>query len=470
MKRSQQIVVAALGFLMGIALAQFYLFSINAAWLGVFAFGCVALLVVRSRIGLIILVGLGIMVGVGRYELFVARQPAQSIDRFYYEKVVVTGVVDGEPSWDDRRQYIFYLKDLRIDGVAVPGSLRIHSLVGSAREGYRIETKGKLYPSLGKAGGQLYYAPTLIVDVQVPWYITLKQSFYSGLQIALGEKLAGFMMGLLIGARSLIGKDLGDALSTVGLSHMVAVSGYNLTIIVALLYRIIGRRWRWAGFVVASWFCAFFVIISGASASIVRAAVMLFVLLLCRHFGRRLSMPAALGIGAIVTVGFNPAYLLGDLGWQLSFLSLLGIILFAPVIQGLLPKRFGIITEIVAVTLAAQLTTAPLIAYHFGVLSLIGPLANVLIMPIVPILMLAGFVAGTVGVVLPGVAFALLTPIRFVGEQIIDLIYYLASLRWSQIGESALPQLTMLTAYSILLVFALIGARRRRIQSASNLI
>lgn len=470
MKRSAQITVLAVGFLIGLALANYYIFAPNWLWLGLVIFGGVVLYRVRSILGYVVIFGLGLMLGIGRMVVFADNQPAQTIDAWQYQKVALSGTVVGEPSWDDRRQYVFFLSDLRMDGRAVAGTIKVHALTGSVQEGYRVGTTGKLYRAMGRATSQLYFAPVTILSVKQPWYVVIKNQFWRGLKIAVGQPVAGFMMGLLIGARSMLSRDFQDVLSSIGLSHMVAVSGYNLTIIIAVVYRLIGRRWAWAGLIASLWFSFCFVVVSGASASIVRAGVMVSLFLICRHYGRSLHLLAALGLGALATTLLDPSYLWGDLGWQLSFLSLLGIILLAGPIQSFLPKKLKVVGEILAVTLSAQIMTTPLLIYKFGFVSLVAPLANLLIMPLVPLLMLAGFVAGLIGMFAPHFAYWLMSPVRWGVLQVIDLARYLAHLSWTKTDQVGLPIVQLVSLYGVILGFSLILSRRASPRTTSKLI
>lgn len=470
MKRSHQIITLSVGFLLGLIMAGYYAFTLSWLWLGLVIFGCIVLSQIRSKLGYMVIFGLGLMLGIGRMVIFVDNMPAQTIDDWQYQKVSLSGTVVGEPSWDDTRQYVFYLGNLRVDNRPVAGVIKVHALTGSVQEGYRVDTTGKLYRAMGRATSQLYYAPISILSTKQPWYVVIKNQFWRGLNIALAQPAAGFIMGLLVGARSMLSRDLQDVLGNIGLSHMVAVSGYNLTIIIAVIYHLIGRRWAWAGLVASLWFSFCFVVISGASASIVRAAVMVSLFLICRHYGRSLHLLSALGLGALITTLLDPSYLTSDLGWQLSFLSLLGIILLAGPIQSFLPQRFGVLGEILAVTLSAQIMTTPLLVYKFGFVSLVAPLANLLIMPLVPLLMLAGFMAGLVGMFAPHLAYWLMSPLRWLVLQVLDLTRYLASLSWSKTDTVVVSIVQLVFLYIVILAFSLVVSRRTPTRQASKLI
>jgi competence protein ComEC len=144
----------------------------------------------------------------------------------------------------------------------------------------------------------------------------------------------------------------------------------------------------------------FFTILTGGSASVVRAAIMGILVLLARHEGRMYNVRNALVFAGAVMIFINPKILRFDIGFQLSFLATAGLVWLAPVFEKALknlPKIFGL-REILTATLSAQLAVLPLLVVYFGQLSIISPLANLVILLFIPITMLVGFLAGGVGI------------------------------------------------------------------------
>ncbi len=200
------------------------------------------------------------------------------------------------------------------------------------------------------------------------------------------EPHASFMAGLLYGYRGGLG-DLQEAFNKTGVSHIVAISGYNITIIAELLMAMffffhIRRQ-------IAFWFVSAgiisFVIMVGASPSVVRAGIMGILVLVARHIGRVSRPTNLLVFAAAVMTLHNPFVLLWDAGFQLSFAATIGILYVAP----LFDRRW----ELVSSTLSAIVITLPLALYHFGRFSLIAPVTNLLILWTIPILMALGAIA-----------------------------------------------------------------------------
>jgi ComEC/Rec2-related protein len=430
----------------------------------------VAAVIVRSsKLLYLLIVLLAFAAGMLRQDVFAAQQPTRTIDNLQYSKQNVTGTVASEPFRDDKTNYVFYLKDLTVGGQPIAGDLRVKSLVASAKEGYRVGVQGKVFPSLGKASSSISYAKVSILSTRQSILVQAKSEFSEGVRRALPEPVGSFMLGILIGARSTLPKELQDTMALIGLSHLIAVSGYNLTIITLAIQGLAGKKWQWASLVGTLWLIVGFVVLTGASASIVRAGIMSTLFLLASYYGRKLEVLTCLALGIIITLMWSPAYI-SDLSWQLSFLALGGIVLLTPVVRALIPQRFGVAGEIAAVSVAAQIATMPLIAYVFGSISVVAPLANVIFLPFVPILMLLGLLAGLIGMLAPGVAFAAAWPIGGVVNAMLDCMRYLAGLPGAAINGTTPSELAVLAFYALLGTLGLLAHRRGLGSSVANAI
>jgi competence protein ComEC len=225
--------------------------------------------------------------------------------------------------------------------------------------------------------------------------LKVKAAFIQRTNELLMEPQSSLSIGILIGGHANMPQSIVDNFSKTGVSHIIAVSGFNITIIIyalAGLAYLVGRR---ASFWLAIITIVSFVIITGASASVLRASIMGFLLLIALNIGRQYSMVPALVFAAFIMLILNPKILFWDVGFQLSFAATMGIIFFMPLFDILaenIPKLFGI-KNLILTTVSAIIATLPLILFNFGVLSLSAPLVNVLILPLVPSTMLFGFLA-----------------------------------------------------------------------------
>lgn len=233
-----------------------------------------------------------------------------------------------------------------------------------------------------------------------------KVLFTDSLKAHLPEPDASFIAGITIGERTSIPNELREAFADTSTSHLVALSGYNITIVgmaVTSLFSYFHLSQRLKLFLTA-FLIICFVMLAGASPSIVRAAVMGVLALLARERGRTFEMTNALIFAAAVMIYINPHILTLDLSFQLSFLATLGIILVPPLFDGRLLWLPKFLREVVLATIGAELFVFPLILWHFGEISLIGLFANFLIVPLIPYTMGMGAATGLLGIVLPVLA------------------------------------------------------------------
>jgi competence protein ComEC len=233
-----------------------------------------------------------------------------------------------------------------------------------------------------------------------------------GLGRGMPPREAELARGFVLGEDERIDEATEEDFRRSGLSHLLAVSGQNVTLLALLAMPVLGllgiplrERLLWVLGLIAV-----YVPVAGAGPSIQRAGVMGAVGVLAVLGGRRASRLYALALAAVVTLAVDPS-VAGDIGWQLSFAAVLGILLLAATLRGAILERLGkgrwrqALAEGLAVTIAATLTTAPLIAFHFETLSTTTLLANVLAMPAVAPAMWLGMCSAALAQV-PGLPLA----------------------------------------------------------------
>lgn len=241
----------------------------------------------------------------------------------------------------------------------------------------------------------------------------IKHNFSARLSQMISEPAVSLLDGLLLGEKQGMGKEWNERFRIVGLSHIVVLSGYNLSVVAENLLRVTG--WllpRAAGLATGAAGVILFTLLAGAGPAATRAAVMALLALLARATGRVYAATRALGLAALAMIVWNPAVLLFDLGFQLSFIAAFGVIHGPPLLEKYftwVPARGGL-REIALTTVSAQVAVLPLILYATGNLSLFGLPANLLVLPAIPATMLFGFLAGLLGLIyLPlGLPFAYL--------------------------------------------------------------
>ena len=289
---------------------------------------------------------------------------------------------------------------------------------------------------------------------------TMKSRFESQINRIYAEPHASFMAGLLTGSRRGIPEHLMEDFSTTGLTHIIAISGYNITIVIAVISGALfwlPLKWRFAPAVVA---IVAFTLFVGASAAVVRAAIMGILGLLALQCGRQYDVRLAILWTAFAMLAWNPKQLWYDAGFQLSFLAVLGLTELGPFLSrwfARVPSVLGI-REGLQMTCAAQIAAVPLIVYLFGRFSLVAPCANVLVAPFIPLAMLLGF-AGTM---LSFVAFFPGQLIAYLGwgclEWIVQVSTKLADISYASVDTPRMSGM-MIGVYYVGLVTFLISTR-----------
>jgi len=208
---------------------------------------------------------------------------------------------------------------------------------------------------------------------------------------------SAYLAGLLLGGDNRLPENISENFRRTGTTHTVAVSGYNITIL-ATVFMWIGigiGLWRKQAFWFVTGCIILFIIMIGAPSSAVRAGVMGVIMLYALQSGRLASSVRIIILTAVIMVFTSPFILLYDVGFQLSFLATLGIILiYGPLAEKIkIENDFLGIKSIVLVTLSAQLGVLGLLIYTFNSISLISLLANVIILPALPLIMLGGAIA-----------------------------------------------------------------------------
>ena len=228
----------------------------------------------------------------------------------------------------------------------------------------------------------------------------IRDSLVYNLEKVLPASKSSLAAGILIGERTGFTKEFEESMSGSGTTHIVALSGYNVAVIVVILSSIFGyllnRRWAFYASLMA---VPLFVIMTGAEPSVVRAAIMGLVLVSAEYLGRQYSFKNILVLTALAMLIYNPTLII-SLSFQLSFAALLGIVYIYP----WLSEKFNISQEgflswrkNALQTFSAQLAVTPVILLGVGKISLTSLFANTLILEFIPLTMLLSFMVATIG-------------------------------------------------------------------------
>lgn len=268
----------------------------------------------------------------------------------------------------------------------------------------RIEVAGRFYPAdPATADGRRLLGGGIIATSDFPDVLplgradanlvqaaahALRAHLRAGIERSLSEPQSSLLSGLLVGSVGGMPQDFRLALQASGTTHIVVVSGYNISLVASALGTALrGARGLAAAVpLVGVWG---FTLLAGASPPSIRAAIMATIALVAIRSGRGRDALAALALAAMGMLAVDP-HLVADLSFQLSAFATIGLITLHARVAALLGALPGPVREPVSATLAAQLATAPLLAWVFHELSVVAPLANVLAAPAIPLATIAG--------------------------------------------------------------------------------
>lgn len=442
----------------------------------------------RGRVGLALAFFAALALGGWRYSG--SRIPFEPAYIHYFnggKDIELSGIVAEEPAvYDTRVQLRISVEEISIDGQPRPAAGIVQIDTGRFPEipyGATLRVAGDLSAPvvLGSPGYAEYLERQGVLSVmEFPrvevvheeggsWLmralLRAKQRSRAVIATSLPEPHASLLTGILLGDSRGMPRELEEAFRETGMTHIIAISGFNIAVIIALLDHmtapVFPRRAAAVGIMI---FILLYALLVGAGASVVRASIMgVSYLIGFRLLGRPTLAVAGLFTAAFIMTLIDPDTL-WDVGFQLSFAATLGLMLYAGrwsrwLAQGATPVlspevrgrvvRFA--SDLLLVTLAAQVLTLPLILYHFGRLSLASLPANLLVLPAQAGVMAGGGVTLLAGLVSPGlgqlvglIAWAFL-------HYTITIIRLLAEMQYASVP---LP----LSASGLVAVYLVIGA------------
>jgi competence protein ComEC len=390
LSKSKIFLYACLSLSLGLGLSQYIPLTIILA-LGI---GVVMVFTLAGRIKAFSF--FGIMLLLGLYYPKYSQPPDLSV--YVGKKHEWTVLIANDPEVSDK-SIKAKAKVLKIDNQAVSTDILIaFSKFPSFDYGDQFLLEGKLEPKSEfnkkeNVSGEMVFpkvirrepGKTNFIKKQI--YKT-KHLLLTKIEELLPSPASGLLAGLLLGVRSMP-KDLNDKFRITGTTHIVAVSGFNVTIIAQAIEKILRRYGRSFSFFGSILAITAFVVLTGATASVVRAGIMGSLVLVAQQVGRLYLSLNALVFASALMLLQNPLLLQFDIGFQLSFAAMAGLLFVQPKLEQFSENSF--IKNYIFPTLSAQATTTPIILYHFGNLSIIALLSNLFVLPFVAVNMFVGF-------------------------------------------------------------------------------
>lgn len=286
------------------------------------------------------------------------------------------------------------------------------------------------------------------------YMLDLKNIFVRKIDQLYPQPEGALLAGVLFGEQAGLGTKLQDDFRETGVIHIVVLSGFNVTVvavfIVWLLAQVMPNR-------IALFFgilsIILFVILVGAGATIVRAGAMAILAIIARLLGREAEVGRALILAAVIMVVHNPRILFFDISFQLSFLATMGVIYVAPPFERLLrfvPEALTLRETIVG-TLSAQVFVSPLLLYAIGEFSIVSPLVNILIVPLVPLSMLLGFISALAAMVWAPLGTLFMLPTYVILNLQIRIVEFFGALPSASVLVPQFPVWMVVVSYALLL-------------------
>lgn len=397
-----------------------------------------------------------------------------------------TGLVSSEPAHRDNDVQFVFTAD---NGAKVLVTTNVFS---SVQYGDRVEVLGKLkVPGIiddGNGSTPFDYGAYLSKDdiyftesfarvniissghgsAILSWLIKIKNAFTNKMKEILPEPESSLLAGLTVSGKQALPKTVVDDFTNAGVVQVIVLSGYNVTIIAEfflLIFSFLGLRMATG---VSAVGIVLFTLMTGASATVVRAAIMVLVFLFGKIIGRQAAAGRLLLFTAFLMLMQNPKILVFDPSFDLTFIAMLALVYGVPVAEKYLqkvPQKFGART-LVATTVATQIAVFPYLLYNVGAVSVVSLFSNALIMFIVPLTMLVGFLATFLAFVSKIIAWPLAFVAHLLLLWILSVAHFFGNLSFSLIKISHFSMWLTLLLYA-LMIFSVWRSRNslRRLSS-----
>ena len=453
---SRHIAWVSISLLVGVALAPGAGDTfVGNEWLLIAASMFVTVAIRRNRYMILVSIVVGLTVGLWRGS--VEQIGINDYREHYGHSVVVTGTVSEDTSYGVRGDQRMRLSNVAIGGKHLVGTIWVSSDSKlDIKRGDVIRLEGILDEGFGNIPASMFKAKLDSIERPNPGDIgrRARDWFGNGVYRSMPEPDADFALAYLVGQRLNLSDSLNDQLRTVGLIHAVVASGYHLTVLIGVIRVLFVRVSKYLTALFSVGVIGGFILITGFSASMTRAGLVSSLSLLAWYYGRVIHPLVLLPFAAALTVIYQPEYIWGDIGWYLSFAAFTGVILLAPLLHNYFwgKRRPSVLREILVATCAAQLVTLPITIYVFGYYSVYALLANLLVVPLIPLTMLLTFISGVAGLIIPTFAQWFGYPVTFILKYMATVVHWIANLPGSR-SEVVIGMTAVILGYVAIAIF-----------------
>ncbi|MGH7218591.1 MAG: ComEC/Rec2 family competence protein [Candidatus Microsaccharimonas sp.] len=448
------------GFVAGVALAMALHVSFVGAAMGLL---CVVMAFFFRYMWVLPFAGVAAVIfGLGYGSAHFAERGAYA--RWFGKVVQVTGRVKEDPSKSPSGSYSVQLDSVEVNNQKQSGFLFVstRSLNGMKR-GDVISGAGQMKDGFGNfpASVSLTKITSIVRHDFGDVGRVVRDWFADSVRTLIPEPQASLGIGFLTGQKSALPEELSESLKIAGLTHIVVASGYNLTILVRMARKLLLKVSKYLSILSSSLMILAFMAVTGLSPSMTRAGLVSGLSLLSWYYGHVFHPFILLPIAAAITIALQPSYVWGDLGWQLSFSAFAGVMIVAPLLQAYFfgSKEPGVFRQILGETIAAHFVTVPIIALSFGTLSNVAIIANLLVVPLVPLAMLLTFICGLGAIFSVPFIEYVAVPTTWLLGYMTNVATFVSELSWAQ-SQVVLPGLAW-AGYAAALAFACWWMRRK---------
>lgn len=418
----------------------------------------------------LIFIFVNFILGVFRFHLYDLNQNKNIFDDFVGEEVSFTGVIEDYPEKRENSQRLIVSFDNNKILVSTEKYPEFSygdkiSVFGELQKPENFITDvGKEFDYVNYlAKDSIFYTISFAdVNLEVKNYkkgiklflYNLRVSFTSVLEKLIPTPESSLLNGLLLGQKESLGKSLEENFIKTGLIHIVVLSGYNVTIIAEFILRSLSFLGRRLSIVLGAGSIILFAFLTGLGTTIVRASIMAIIALWARFSGNGYNITRALVFAGFLMVLHNPYILYFDISFHLSFLATLGLIYLSPYFEKyFMWVKYESIRQIISATFATQIFVLPFILYKIGTLSIISPITNIIVLPLIPYTMFFGFITGVLGTM----SLVLATPFAFTSSTLLSfeifLVNFFGNLSFSSVLVRDFPMFLVLFIYIFIFWF-----------------
>ena len=433
-----------------------------------------------KKISIIALFGLFLFFGVWRYAVSLPKNTPDKIWYYSGQELIIQGTISQEPDRRKNQKLEIITKSIKIQSQAfllITGKiLATTDLYPAYNYGDELSLVCQLekpkefdgfaydrYLARYNIFSVCYYPKIKLLSANhgnqfYARLYKLKNKLRAIINRGLSEPESSLAKAIILGDKKGIPSDLQSLFSKAGISHLLAISGLHISIMVVILMSMllgVGFKQNQAFYGVII-FLLIYILIVGLPASAMRAGLMSVLVLWALKLGRLNKISNSLMLVAVILLLINPRMLRDDIGFQLSFLAVMGIIIFHPIITDKLkkigmPKLLGG-RDVISASLSAQILTWPIVALYFSIISLSGPLVNLFVLWLVPVLLIVSLLGLAIGLFSTWLASLFFLPIKLIFLYIISIAKLFTYLPFSYL-EVSLSWILILLYYLGLFYF-----------------